>query len=80
MTAKLHALGSKGTRSYDGDIVAWATEQARLLRSGRWDRLDFDHIAEEIEGVGKSEQRELASRMAVLLAYLLKWVGRVSVA
>jgi ribosomal protein L29 len=73
MTAKLHALGSKGTRSYDGDIVAWATEQARLLRSGRWDRLDVEHIAEEIEGVGKSEQRELASRMAALLTHLLKW-------
>lgn len=27
----------------------------------------------EIEDVGKSEQRELASRMAVLLTHLLKW-------
>ncbi len=31
------------------------------------------NIAEEIEDVGKSEQRELASRMAVLIAHLLKW-------
>jgi hypothetical protein len=30
-------------------------------------------LAEEIEDVGKSEQRELANRMAVLLAHLLKW-------
>ncbi|MCX8516523.1 MAG: DUF29 domain-containing protein, partial [Rhodoferax sp.] len=29
--------------------------------------------AQEIEDVGKSEQRELASRMAILLAHLLKW-------
>jgi hypothetical protein len=35
--------------------------------------LDIEHIAGEIEDVGKSEQRELASRMAVLLAHLLKW-------
>jgi hypothetical protein len=35
--------------------------------------LDIEHIAEEIEDVGKSEQRELESRMAVLLAHLLKW-------
>ncbi|HTH75147.1 MAG TPA: DUF29 domain-containing protein, partial [Trinickia sp.] len=30
-------------------------------------------IAEEIEDVGKREQRELVSRIAVLLAHLLKW-------
>jgi hypothetical protein len=58
---------------YDRDIIAWANEQARLLRAGHLDRIDIEHIAEEIEDVGKSEQRELASRMAVLLAHLLKW-------
>jgi hypothetical protein len=59
--------------SYEQDIVAWANEQARLIRAGRFDLLDLEHIAEEIESVGKSEKRELASRMAVLLAHLLKW-------
>lgn len=60
-------------QGYDKDINAWASEQARLLRAGRFDLLDIEHIAGEIEDVGKSEQRELASRMAVLLAHLLKW-------
>lgn len=59
--------------SYEQDIVAWANEQARLIREGRFDLLDLAHIAEEIEDVGKSEQRELESRVAVLLAHLLKW-------
>mgnify|MGYP003376118528 CR=1 FL=1 len=59
--------------SYETDVVAWANEQAALIRAGRFDQLDLTHIAEEIEDVGKSEQRELASRMAVLLAHLLKW-------
>jgi hypothetical protein len=59
--------------SYESDIVAWANEQAGLLRAGRFDRLDIAHIAEEIEDVGKSEQRELANRMAILLSHLLKW-------
>jgi hypothetical protein len=59
--------------SYDGDIVAWANEQARLLRAGLFSELDIEHVIEEIEDVGKSEKRELASRMAVLLAHLLKW-------
>jgi hypothetical protein len=59
--------------SYDRDIVAWADEQARLLRAGRFDALDIEHLADEIEDVGKSEKREFRSRMAVLLAHLLKW-------
>ena len=59
--------------SYDSDVIAWAQEQANLLRSRQFSLLDIEHIAEEIEDVGKSEQRELASRMAVLLAHLLKW-------
>jgi hypothetical protein len=59
--------------SYDNDVIAWANEQARLLRAGRFDALDIEHIADEIEDVGKSEKRELASRMAVLLTHMLKW-------
>ncbi|TAM52286.1 MAG: DUF29 domain-containing protein [Paraburkholderia sp.] len=59
--------------SYEKDVVAWANEQAALLRAGKFSALDIEHIAEEIEDVGKSEQRELASRMALLLAHLLKW-------
>ena len=58
---------------YNHDVVLWAREQAALLRAGRLAELDIANIAEEIEDVGKAEQRELASRMAVLLMHLLKW-------
>ena len=34
---------------YDGDIVAWANEQAALIRSGQFELLDIEHIADEIE-------------------------------
>ena len=61
------------TIPYEQDIVAWANEQARLLRAGRFDLLDLEHIAEEIEDVGKSEQRAIVSHLSVLLAHLLKW-------
>ncbi len=61
------------TITYESDVIAWANEQARLLRAGRFDALDIEHIAEEIEDVGKSEKRELKSRMVVLLSHLLKW-------
>jgi hypothetical protein len=59
--------------SYEADVVAWAEEQAALLRSGRLSEIDAEHIAEEIQDVGKSERRELASRLSVLMAHLLKW-------
>lgn len=58
---------------YEEDVVAWASEQARLLRERRFGLLDIAHLAEEIEDVGESEQRELTNRMALLLAHLLKW-------
>ena len=59
--------------TYEKDIVAWSQEQAKLLRSGQFSVLDVEHIADEIEDVGKSEQRELSNRMASLLSHLLKW-------
>ncbi|UNK28923.1 DUF29 domain-containing protein [Serratia plymuthica] len=62
-----------GHTRYETDVVAWANEQAALLRSGKLSEIDIEKIAEEIEDVGKSEQRELASRMTVLIAHLLKW-------
>jgi hypothetical protein len=61
------------TISYETDVAAWANQQAWLIRNKKFDLLDIEHLAEEIEDVSKSEQRELASRMAVLIAHLLKW-------
>ena len=63
---------TKPLTTYRQDVVAWAKEQAELIRAGRFDLLDLEHIADEIDDVGKSEQRELASRMSVLMAHLLK--------
>jgi hypothetical protein len=59
--------------AYETDVVAWANEQAALLRSGNLTAIDALNIADEIESVGRSERNELESRMAVLLAHLLKW-------
>src|ERR1700704_6458711 len=58
---------------YDQDFFAWTNEQAGLLREGRLSEADIDHIAEEIEGIGKREKRELVGRLTVLLLQLLKW-------
>ncbi|MEQ1638571.1 MAG: DUF29 domain-containing protein [Methylococcales bacterium] len=60
-------------QNYNHDVIAWANEQAAFIRAGRFDLLDLEHIADEIEDVGKSEQREFESRMSILLAHLIKW-------
>ena len=42
-----------------------------MLASGS--DIDPESLAEEVESLGKSQQRELASRLDVLLMHLLKW-------
>jgi len=58
---------------YEKDFYAWLTENAKLLRQGRLSEIDIEHIAEELEGMSRSEKRRLINRLAVLLAHLLKW-------
>ena len=59
--------------TYEGDFYAWAVEQAQRVRAVQVPGLDTENIAEEIETLGRSEKRELASRLEVLLMHLLKW-------
>jgi hypothetical protein len=58
---------------HDTDFYTWAMETARALRAGRFEELDWNAIAEELEDMGRSEKRELVNRLVVLLAHLLKW-------
>jgi len=61
------------SRLYDDDFYAWANEQAALLRDGKLAQADLEHIAQEIESMGKTEKRELSSRLKILILHLLKW-------
>jgi hypothetical protein len=58
---------------YNTDFFAWTREQSALIRARRWSEIDVEHLAEEIEDMGKSEKRTLESRLEVLLMHLLKW-------
>lgn len=66
MTADLHA-------EYDQDFQAWIDANVYLLREGRLGEADIEHIAEELESMGKRDLRQLKSRLQVLLMHLLKW-------
>jgi hypothetical protein len=59
--------------AYDDDFFAWTQEQARLLRDGELADVDAENLAEEIESMGKSDRREIRSRLVILLTHLLKW-------
>lgn len=58
---------------YDTDFAKWARHNAELLRSGRASEADLEHIAEEIDDMGKREQRGLHNRFVRLIEHLLKW-------
>ncbi len=57
---------------YDTDIVAWAQEQARLLRERRFDLVDVDNVAEEIETLGRAERKALRSAVREMLSLMTK--------
>jgi hypothetical protein len=59
--------------SYEQDFYSWTQEQASLLRNGQLNSLDIPNLIEELETMGRSEKRELESRLTVLLLHLLKW-------
>ena len=61
------------TDLYQTDFAAWCAQTAALLRAGQWHEIDFDVLAEEVESLAKSQRRELANRLTVLVMHLLKW-------
>ena len=74
MTATMAVLNAEANiHLYERDFFAWANQQTALLRAGQFAQADIEHVAEEIESMGRSEKRELLSRLAILLMHLLKW-------
>jgi uncharacterized protein DUF29 len=61
---------------YEADFVAWLEDQARHARRGELDALDLENIAEELEGMARSDRREIRNRLTVLLIHLLKCLVR----
>ncbi|MGH8606690.1 MAG: DUF29 domain-containing protein [Gammaproteobacteria bacterium] len=66
-------MSSRVSEAYEDDFYAWAITHATLLREGKLEGIDIEHLAEELESMGKTQQRVLISRLTVLLAHLMKW-------
>ena len=58
--------------SYEGDVYGWSFRQAELLRQGRYDDLDIENIAEEIESSGRSQPAALQSSYRLIAGHILK--------
>jgi len=58
---------------YETDFVAWAEQQASLLKAGELAELDVENLAEEIESLGRSDRRALKSQVTRVILHLLKW-------
>ena len=66
-------MGVTATTLYDTDFYEWTAQSAEQLRQGRLDGLDLEHLAEEIEDLGKRDRWEVHNRLRELIMHLLKW-------
>jgi hypothetical protein len=66
----------KSANLYEVDFAEWTAHNAELIRQRRFAEADLDHIAEEIEDMGKRDRREVSNRLKVLIAHLLKWTAQ----
>ena len=63
---------SGDTSLYERDFHAWTQAQAALLKAGAADRADLDHLAEEIEDMGREQRHAVGSQIRLVLIHLLK--------
>ena len=57
---------------YDRDFYLWTQHAADRLRNGNISQQDREHLAEEIEDLGKRDWREVNSRIGTIMMHLLK--------
>ncbi|MGA3398116.1 MAG: DUF29 domain-containing protein [Acetobacteraceae bacterium] len=62
---------------YDTGLLLWSERQAALLRRAAAgervnDQVDWEHVAAEIESLGKSDRRQLTNRIRTILTHLIK--------
>lgn len=67
----IETSGASAPRHYE-DFHAWLMSQAAALRATCPQGIDWRNLAEEIEALGNSDERELVSGMRVILEHLLK--------
>ena len=65
--------------TYYKDLYLWGIEQIKLLKEKRFDELDIEHLIEEMEDMGRSQQHAIYSHQVNLIMHLLKWQYQSSI-
>jgi hypothetical protein len=67
------AINIEDPTLYDTDYLQWLETTVEKLRGQDFASVDWPHLVEEIEDMGRSERRRLESNLIVVLLHLLKW-------
>lgn len=57
---------------YESDFVLWVERQVDLLRARQFEKLDLEHVIEELGDMAGHLRRKLKSRLETLIMHLLK--------
>ncbi len=57
---------------YDQDFYRWIQETVQALKHRDLEQVDWENLIEEIDSMGRSEKKELKSRLLVIIEHLLK--------
>ena len=65
-------MGTSTKSLYDTDFAEWTRRTAGQLRRGRPAEVDLEHVAQEIEDLGKGERSAVRSQLRRMLVHLMK--------
>ncbi|MEK7991630.1 MAG: DUF29 domain-containing protein [Thiotrichaceae bacterium] len=60
-------------QAYETNFEHWVSQHIELLKTGKLNELDTEHLIEELEGMAKRDRIALISHLKILLVHLLKW-------
>jgi hypothetical protein len=60
------------SKLYEDDFYGWIQHTVEAIKHRKFDQVDWENLIEEVESMGRSEKRELKSRLLVILEHLLK--------
>jgi hypothetical protein len=63
---------TSSTKTYDQDFAHRVEENIALLKAKNYDAVDWDNLIEEVEGLTRSDKRELENRLTTLFEHALK--------
>lgn len=59
--------------AYLDDYAGWLAAQSGLLREGRYNELDIEHLLEELDILAGSDFKAFIGAIRIVLIHMLKW-------